>query len=60
VELAEYVIETYSNENDLVLDHCAGGGTTLVAAEKLKRRWIGIEQSAEYCSWIIERFKTTF
>lgn len=60
VELAEFFIKTYSNKGDLVLDHCAGGGTTLVAAEKLERQWIGIEQSAEYCAWIIERFRTTF
>lgn len=60
VELAEYLLKTYSAENDLILDHCAGYGPVLIAAEKLGRRWVGIEQRAFYCKRIIERFKKTF
>jgi len=47
--LMEYLIKTYSNEGDLVLDFTCGSWTTLVACEKLNRRWIGIELNEEYC-----------
>lgn len=49
VALFEYLIRTYTNKNDLVLDNCIGSGTTAVACERLGRRWIGIEISEEYC-----------
>lgn len=42
-ELLERVILTGSREGDIVLDAFAGSGTTLAVAEKLKRRWIGID-----------------
>jgi len=41
--LLERIIKASSNEKDLVLDAFAGSGTTLAVAEKLKRRWIGID-----------------
>lgn len=48
VELFEYLIKTYSNEGDIVLDNCMGSGTTAVACEKLNRKWIGFEIVKEY------------
>ncbi|HQO99309.1 MAG TPA: site-specific DNA-methyltransferase [Caldisericia bacterium] len=48
VALFEYLIKTYTNEGDLVLDNCIGSGTTAVACEKLGRKWIGIEREQEY------------
>jgi hypothetical protein len=45
--LLQRIIEMASNENDLVLDPFVGGGTTVVVAEKIKRRWIGIDQSVQ-------------
>ena len=49
VALMEYLINTYTNEGDTVLDFCMGSGSTGVAAMKLNRRFIGIELSEEYC-----------
>lgn len=48
LELMEYLIKTYSNENDTVLDCCMGSGTTGVAAVNLKRKFIGIELDQNY------------
>ncbi|MBB1075099.1 hypothetical protein HUU62_11835 [Rhodoferax sp. 4810] len=43
--LLERIIQCASNEGDVVLDPFVGGGTTVVVAERLKRQWIGIDQS---------------
>ena len=48
VALFEYLIKTYTNEGDLVLDNCAGSGTTGVACKNLNRNFIGIEKDPEY------------
>lgn len=48
VELVEYLIKTYTNEGDLVLDNCIGSGTTAVAALRTNRKFIGFETSPEY------------
>ena len=48
VALFEYLIKTYTNEGDLVLDNCAGSGTTGVACKNLKRNCILIEKDEEY------------
>ena len=50
VALFEYLIKTYTNENDLVLDNCIGSGTTAVACERLGRKFIGIEKEEKYCT----------
>lgn len=48
VALFEYLIKTYTNEGDLVLDNCAGSGTTGVACANLNRNFIGIELDPVY------------
>ncbi len=48
VALFEYLIKTYTNEGDLVLDNCMGSGTTGVACKKIGRKFIGIEMNEEY------------
>ena len=57
VALFEYFIKTYTNEGDLVLDNCAGSGTTGVACKNLKRNFIGIEISEKYCQIARERLR---
>lgn len=57
VELLEYLIKTYTNEGDLVLDNCAGSGSTLIAAKNLNRQFIGIEKEKEYYDICLERLK---
>lgn len=48
VDIMRYLIRTYSNDGDVVLDSCMGSGTTCVAAIKEKRKYIGIEMQEEY------------
>ena len=48
VALMEYLIKTYTNEGDLVLDNCMGSGTTGVACKNLNRDFIGMEMDANY------------
>jgi site-specific DNA-methyltransferase (adenine-specific) len=57
VALMEYLIRTYTNEGDLVLDNCIGSGTTAVACLELNRHFIGIELSPEYCEIAKKRIK---
>ena len=49
IELMEYLIKTYTNEDETVLDFTCGSGTTLVACKNLNRNFIGIEKEKEYC-----------
>ena len=45
--LLERIIKATSNEGDIVFDPFMGGGTTIAVADKLKRKWIGIDQSVQ-------------
>ena len=45
--LLERIIKASSNEGDVVLDPFMGGGTTIAVADKLKRKWLGIDQSVQ-------------
>lgn len=47
-ELSEYLIKTYTNKNELVLDNCMGSGTTAVACINTNRNYIGIELQQKY------------
>jgi site-specific DNA-methyltransferase (adenine-specific) len=55
VALFEYLIKTYTNEGDLVLDNCMGSGTTGVACKNLNRDFIGIELDEQYFNIAKER-----
>jgi len=55
VELFEYLIKTYSNENDIVLDNCIGSGTTAIACINTNRNYIGIEKEEKYFNIANER-----
>jgi len=57
VALFEYLIKTYTNEGDLVLDNCIGSGTTAVACLQTNRHFIGIELSSEYCEIAKKRIR---
>lgn len=57
VDLAAYLIRTYTNEGETVLDSCMGSGTTGVAAIKLGRRFIGIEKDTEHFNVADERLR---
>jgi len=55
VALMEYLIKTYTNEKETVLDFTMGSGTTGVAAKNLNRKFIGIEQDHKYFDIATER-----
>ena len=57
VELFEYLIKTYTNEGDLVLDNCIGSGTTAIAAMNTNRNYIGIEKEQKYVDIANKRIK---
>lgn len=47
-DLFEYLIRTYSNENEVILDNCIGSGTTAIAAINTNRKYIGFELDKSY------------
>lgn len=57
INLMKYIVSTYSEKGDLVLDFTSGSGSTLLACEILSRRWIGIELTEKYCKITKERIK---
>jgi len=58
--LLERIIKASSNEGDIVLDAFCGCGTTLIEAQKLKRKWIGIDISPTACRVMAKRLKDNF
>lgn len=48
VALMEYLVRTYTNKGDTVLDNCMGSGTTGVACVNTGRRFVGIEKEPDY------------
>ncbi len=57
VALMEYLIKTYTNENEIVLDFAMGSGTTGVACKNLNRNFIGIEKDKKYFDIAKKRLK---
>jgi site-specific DNA-methyltransferase (adenine-specific) len=55
IALCEYLIKTYTNEGDLILDNCAGSGTTGIACLNTKRQFILMEQDPNYFEKIKKR-----
>lgn len=56
--LCEYLIKTYTNTGDTVLDSCAGSGTTLLAAKLNGRKYIGFEKDEGYYNTAVKRLLT--
>ena len=59
VKLLEYLIKTYTNENELVLDNCMGSGSTGVACINTNRRFIGMELDRAYFDIAQKRIEKT-
>lgn len=57
IALLEYLIRTYSNEGDTVLDSCFGSGSTLIAAINAKRACVGFEKEERYFNIAAERIQ---
>ena len=57
VALCEYLIKTYTNEGETVLDNCAGSGTTAIACINTGRNFIGIEKEEKYFNIASERIR---
>jgi site-specific DNA-methyltransferase (adenine-specific) len=58
IALMEYLIKTYTNEGDTVLDFTMGSGTTGVACMNLKRNFVGIEKERKYYDITLERLQS--
>jgi site-specific DNA-methyltransferase (adenine-specific) len=55
LELIKYLIKTYSNEDDVVMDNCMGSNTTGLACKELNRQYIGIEKDKNYYDISVSR-----
>ena len=58
IALMEFLIKTYTDKNETVLDFTMGSGTTGVACNNLKRKFIGIEKETKFFNIAVERLKT--
>ena len=59
-ELLERVIRASSNEGDIVLDAFCGCGTTIAVAERLKRKWVGVDITYQSVSLVLKRLRDQF
>ena len=57
VGLFMQILRKYSPEGEIILDPFLGSGTTAIACERLKRRWIGIEIEEKYCEIAAKRIE---
>ena len=57
--MIEYLVKTYTNENDLVLDNTMGSGTTMLACQNTNRNGIGIEKDEKYFKIAEQRINST-
>lgn len=57
VSLFEWLIKTYSNENEIVFDNCVGSGTTIVACQNTNRKFLAIEKDEKYFKIAESRIK---
>lgn len=57
IALFEYMIKTYTNEGDMVLDNCMGSGTTAIACINTNRNFIGFEKDEKYYSMAQDRIR---
>jgi DNA modification methylase len=57
VALLEWIIRTYTNEGDMVVDPTAGSGTTLIACERANRICHTVEKEGRYCDIIVRRWE---
>ena len=55
LDLMKYLIKTYSNEDDVVMDNCMGSNTTGLACKELNRQYIGIEKDKNYYDVSVSR-----
>ena len=55
VDLLEYLVKTYTNEGDVVLDNCMGSGSTGVACINTNRKFIGMELDKQYFDIAVKR-----
>lgn len=60
VALLEYLIKTYTNEKDIVLDNCMGSGSTGVACINTNRKFVGIEKDTKYYKIAKRRIKEAY
>lgn len=58
VKLFEWLIKTYTDENEIILDNCMGSGTTAVAALNTGRKFVGFETESEYIEFANKRIES--
>ena len=59
LQLLEYLVKTYTNEGEIVLDNCMGSNTTGLACQRLNRQFIGIEKEKAYYDISVKRLSET-